>query len=406
MKHKSLLPLLFLSVASLSVVAASAFSYEAQYEPVVAYQNSNPEDYYSSIDFSLEGNAILKQLQDLNAKEREKTIPYTSLFTYFPETDKPENPSDVAAGKIVGFYSGTVATRSEMNREHTWPKSHGGNLVENDIHVIRPTLTKENSDRGNSFYVEGMDSDALGWDPANCGDETYRGDAARIIFYCCVAEPQLSLVDLDIHSTSNNNPDKLMGKLSDLMEWNLKYPVTARERQRNEAAERIQGNRNPFIDHPELAVNIWKNYNADIQQICADYGYGEGPLPPVEEDSLKLNTNSLSLNVGETAQLEAIATGNVKTSEIVWMSADTNIATVDNNGLVTAVGSGEVNVSVFTVDYAFYDICRVKVIGGKEEPTSESKMKCGGNIVTTSASISIISIIGIAILLKRKKQNV
>ena len=48
-----------------------------------------------------------------------------------------------------------------------------------------------------------------------------------------------------------------MGKLSDILRWNLTYGVKQREMNRNEAVEAIQGNRNPFIDHPSYADKIW-----------------------------------------------------------------------------------------------------------------------------------------------------
>jgi deoxyribonuclease-1 len=41
-----------------------------------------------------------------------------------------------------------------------------------------------------------------------------------------------------------------------LKQWNREDPVSAFERQRNDAIEKIQGNRNKYIDHPELADTI------------------------------------------------------------------------------------------------------------------------------------------------------
>ncbi|MBD4935305.1 ribonuclease, partial [Xanthomonas citri pv. citri] len=40
--------------------------------------------------------------------------------------------------------------------------------------------------------------------------------------------------------------------------WNKQDPVDDRERKRNEIIyEKYQHNRNPFIDHPEWADEIW-----------------------------------------------------------------------------------------------------------------------------------------------------
>lgn len=46
-----------------------------------------------------------------------------------------------------------------------------------------------------------------------------------------------------------------------LLKWNAQDPVDEYEIHRNEAVYKIQGNRNPFIDHPETATLIWGTYN-------------------------------------------------------------------------------------------------------------------------------------------------
>ena len=42
-----------------------------------------------------------------------------------------------------------------------------------------------------------------------------------------------------------------------LMQWHKQDPVDNFEKNRNEKTFEIQGNRNPFIDHPECAELIW-----------------------------------------------------------------------------------------------------------------------------------------------------
>ncbi len=234
--------------------------------------------YYASISNSLEGNDLLKALQSLNKTKKHTEVTYDGMGTtstkafkytdYDPSTVRYDQKGQPYGTKIVSFYSGNTMT--EFNREHVWPKSHGGNLVENDIHMPRPTIPEENGSRGNSFYVEGKCDGTYGWDPAeeDFGDETYRGDSARIIFYCVVAESKLSLIESEYHQTSNSNRDNLMGKLSDMLKWNLQYPVLEREQRRNSGAEYLQGNRNPFIDHPEYACKIWGATNETTRSIC------------------------------------------------------------------------------------------------------------------------------------------
>ena len=75
------------------------------------------------------------------------------------------------------------------------------------------------------------------------------------------AEPDLILTDDPglIQSSSSNLSVAYMGRLADLLQWHAEDPVDAKEQLRNEAVYSYQGNRNPFIDHPEWAACIFQN---------------------------------------------------------------------------------------------------------------------------------------------------
>ncbi|MCX5775321.1 MAG: endonuclease, partial [Firmicutes bacterium] len=188
---------------------------------------------------------------------------YSGMGSVYIYTDIDPNNS----ANLIGFYSGTSATwpgsfATTINREHVWPNSRGGSAVENDPHMTRPTLKSENSARGNSFFNVAPTS----WDPGTYNLK-YRGIAARIIMYCAVKahEAGLKLVDLTNDSTGNNS----MGKLSDLLQWNLDYPIDATEIQRNEALVAHWGHcRNPFIDDRNYGCKIWGSTNATTKSIC------------------------------------------------------------------------------------------------------------------------------------------
>lgn len=230
------------------------------------WTNTDFGSYYNSVNFS--SSDLLGELQKLNSQKRTSTVGYQPMRYKFNVTDYDPNNKN----NILSFYSGKSISNvwdsgTTWNREHVWPNSHGGNLVEDDIHVIRPTAVSDNSNRGNSFYVEGKTSSTSGWDPYAAGlTEQYRGQAARIIFYCCVASSSLKIVDQEVSSSSNT-----MGKLSDLLKWNLQYGVAQTELNRNNGAEDLQGNRNPFIDNPKLACSIWGNTNSETKKICSGY---------------------------------------------------------------------------------------------------------------------------------------
>ena len=239
------------------------------------------QSYYSSLDSSLSGTALLNALRTLNLSKRTKEIGYDTMGTSpsgcYKYTDyDPAYATTSASGivygtKISSFYSG-IST-NKFNREHVWPNSRDGNLVEDDVLMTRPTIAEENSDRGNSVYVTGMVSNTAGWDPVAAFKdkigvyENVRGECARIIFYCMTATNSLVLND------NTNNQGSNMGKITDLVQWACENPVTYRERRRNVGAEYLQGNRNAFVDHPEYVCKVWGGTNSSTRSACQNAGY-------------------------------------------------------------------------------------------------------------------------------------
>lgn len=215
--------------------------------------------YYNQISDELRGKDLLLQLDNLLDSTSHPTINFTYkglMSEVFPYTDGKD-------GKLYAFYRGTLASSGSMNREHVWPNSRGGNYVERDPHMVRPTLTSDNSGRGNAFYNESGN-----YDPGEFGAYQYRGICARIIFYCAVKaqENGLNLVDKNTDSTSN----KSMGKLSTLLKCNLEYDIDATEIQRNDVLyTKFKHNRNPFIDDRNYACKIWGDTNAETRGVCS-----------------------------------------------------------------------------------------------------------------------------------------
>ncbi|MBR4073040.1 MAG: Ig domain-containing protein, partial [Clostridia bacterium] len=77
--------------------------------------------------------------------------------------------------------------------------------------------------------------------------------------------------------------------------------------------------------------------------------------------SVKLNKENLLLNAGKTEKLSAVKYPSNTTvdADIVWQSTDTGVATVDQNGVVTAVSGGEATI-IATID-GKSAVCTVKV---------------------------------------------
>ena len=224
------------------------------------------QTYYSSISDSLMGNDLRTALNSLNNSKRKRLVTYAGFKQFAAKSDiDPTSGSN----KIVGFYDNTLVGPGwdgTWNREHMWPNSLGGGKVEDDAHMVRPTNISINSERGNKYYG----SSGGTYDPGQYFAD-YRGISARVIFYCAIADTSLNIID----KTSGGSNQ--MGKLSDLLRWNLEYlPGDSTtelrvEQNRNEVIQKDssgQGNRNPFIDHPEYACKIWGDTNSETKSIC------------------------------------------------------------------------------------------------------------------------------------------
>tara|TARA_B100001564_G_C20628495_1_gene665881 strand:+ start:412 stop:798 length:387 start_codon:yes stop_codon:yes gene_type:complete len=92
-----------------------------------------------------------------------------------------------------------------------------------------------------------------------------KGDVARMLFYMAVryegegSDGTADLELLDIEETKPGMPN--IGRLCTLYSWHFNDEVDKSEKNRNEKIyTKWQGNRNPFIDHPEWVQLIWGGY--------------------------------------------------------------------------------------------------------------------------------------------------
>ena len=234
-----------------------------------------------NINLALKGAEFRNALQTIMAGKKTKTISYNECLGVGAKAAAYPNAN---SSTFVPFYhdATVTATTSQCNREHTWPNSRGSGKSGPgaDPFIIRPTLTSENSDRGNLFYGNTRSNE---WDPASCGFEAARGESARVILYAA------TMYYKDGLSLSNNPSDatnlKTMGTLSTLLTWNSTYAPTPIEIQINNYLSNNGYGRNPFVDHPEYATYIW-NSNGLIG--------GEIPPDPSEFDNGLDVDNSLS----------------------------------------------------------------------------------------------------------------
>ena len=84
--------------------------------------------------------------------------------------------------------------------------------------------------------------------------------------------------------------------------------------------------------------------------------------PVVIVTGVSLDKESLALEVGKTEVLTAIVhPDNATDKSLTWISSDSSVASVDNNGKVTAVGEGLAKITVKTNDDGLKDAYKVNV---------------------------------------------
>jgi uncharacterized protein YjdB len=104
---------------------------------------------------------------------------------------------------------------------------------------------------------------------------------------------------------------------------------------------------------------------ADIALANAEYGrfFGdEEPIDTVWVTGIIIDPDTLTLEAGESETISAKVTPfNATNKEITWTSGSTAIATVDEDGLVTAVAEGTTFVTATSVDGGFSAQCAITV---------------------------------------------
>jgi len=221
---------------------------------------------------------------------------YYSSATSFRSTDWHPATQTAPNGYYWDMYSNNVHTSwSGMNREHNMPKSWFGisSGQENsapigcDLHNLYPSDATANTAKSNyplgevtgtPTYTNGVvkvgangltfnESDAtllkyngLVFEP----DDEYKGDFARDYMYMVTCYEDYANVwqNIGISSMLQRNTYPVFNRwaVNLILKWHRQDPVSQKEITRNNAVYTLQYNRNPFVDHPELAEFIWGKY--------------------------------------------------------------------------------------------------------------------------------------------------
>jgi len=226
------------------------------------------DDTYYAPAIGKTGSALKASLHDII--DGNTRLTYTQVWEALKDTDQDPNNS----GNVIELYTGRSISKSsngggtgQWNREHVWAQSRGGFDTSagpgTDLHHLRPEDVTVNSTRGNKDFdlggsavsgCTGCYTDSNSFEPRNA----VKGDVARMLFYMAVRyEGGDGWNDLEMSSTVGTS-SSMIGDLEVLLAWNDQDPVDAFEMRRNDRIYEVwQGNRNPFIDHPEWADAIW-----------------------------------------------------------------------------------------------------------------------------------------------------
>ena len=214
------------------------------------------EPYYSSTQ-----NKWAEELKD----SLTEIIDDHNSLGYTPARDQMYGSIDNDSGWVECVYTGRTAyfsTReganaNSFNCEHTWPQSFSGEAepMKSDIFHLYPTDVTANSMRGSyDFGIVTSATWAQGGSKLGTDSEgqtvfeprdVHKGNVARTHFYYIIR-----------YNGAYNGYVDATKMEAHFRTWHLSDPVDSDEEERNEDIHALQYNRNPFIDHPELADRI------------------------------------------------------------------------------------------------------------------------------------------------------
>lgn len=162
---------------------------------------------------------------------------------------------------------------SGMNIEHSVAKSWWGGTKNNaycDLHHLNPSDQTANSRKSNYplgeltsvswdngvTFVGKADIDGKSQNAYEPCDE-YKGDFARTFMYMFTCYQDLTWEYTWMNYEKSAYPTLKPWAVKLLLKWHKQDPVSEKEVNRNNAVYEVQGNRNPYIDYPQLADYVW-----------------------------------------------------------------------------------------------------------------------------------------------------
>jgi endonuclease I len=186
------------------------------------------------------------------------------------------------------YFTGNATAPSGMNIEHSVAKSWWGGSNNNaykDLYHLNPSDATANSARG-SYPLGTTDGGSFNNGSIKVGKNTfstdytdfcfepldeYKGDFARAYLYMFTCYEDFSWTGTSAPTMLVANQTWPMLKTwakNLLVSWHRQDPVSEKERVRMAEIFKLQNNRNPYIDYPELVEYLWgtrqgQPWNAD-----------------------------------------------------------------------------------------------------------------------------------------------
>lgn len=258
----------YFSHPGMTSTSAFALSSGGPTEPPPTGGTSPWDSTYYAPAIGKTGSALRASLHDII--DDQTKLSYDAVWTALKDTD--QDPNNTA--NVIELYTGRSIAKTnfggsagQWNREHVFAQSRGGFTTSagpgTDLHHLRAEDVTVNGTRGNKDFDNGGTAvsgctdcwtDADSFEPR----DAVKGDVARMLFYMAVRyEGGDGFNDLELSTVSGSAVPRI-GDLDILLAWSAGDPVDAFEMRRNDRIHsQWQGNRNPFIDHPEWAAAIW-----------------------------------------------------------------------------------------------------------------------------------------------------
>ncbi len=232
--------------------------------------------YYSDLTGNFDN--FFEVLNEIIVSTHTYELSYSEVWTVLQESDAYDEDhitclyTGIAIDKDAR--DGSSSSSVVWNREHVWAKSYGFDsesyTAYSDAHHLRASEKNINSSRSNSYFDEidnptNTDSYGNSWTSIvfEPRDEV-KGDVARMLFYMVTrySDSELTLTLDNSGNYSSGSP--VLGMLDTLVKWHYEDPVSEEEIYRNEVVYSYQGNRNPYIDHPEFVYYLYTEESEEL----------------------------------------------------------------------------------------------------------------------------------------------